>query len=207
MAMWRGRTRVWTLIGSVIAALAVVLVLIHLNSDAPPEAASSPAPPTSAGASTQAGESTPGVPPETSGTSSVAYLSDLKPSGDLGELVSRGPATISGAVYPKSISFYCNVGDQTAFPEYHLPPHARRFQATIGLPAESSPDFRAGIILVGDTRTLQTFTVSVQKPKTVDVHVAGLQTLQLECFGSGNSSTGGEAIAVAWGNARFAGRH
>jgi len=110
-------------------------------------------------------------------------------------------------MYPKSISFYCNVGDQTAFPEYTLDHNARRFQATIGLPASSSPDFKAGILLNGDGRTLRTFSVSVPKPKTVDVNVRGVHTLQLECFGSGNSVTGGEAVAVAWGNARVLGGH
>ena len=60
-------------------------------------------------------------------------------------------------------------------------------------------------MLVGDGRTLQTVVVSVRKPKAVDLNVRGVHTLQLECFGGGNSYTGGEAIAVEWGNARFSG--
>jgi hypothetical protein len=203
----RGRTLFWTIIGSVVAAVAVVLVLIQVNSGTPQEAASSPVPPISAGASSQAGESTPVVTPETSSTSSFSYLSDLHPSGHLAELVNPGPVKISGSIYPKSISFYCNVGDPTAFPAYTLMHNARRFQATIGLPATSSPQFQAGVLLVGDGRTLRTVNVSVLKPKTVDINVKGIHTLQLECFGSGNSATGGEAVGIAWGNARVSGGH
>ena len=199
--MRRGRTLFWTIIGSVVAAVAVVIALIQVNSGTPPKADSSPVPHISTGASPPASEPATVVTPETSSTYSFSYLSDLNPSGDLAEQVIPGPVTISGSIYPKSISFYCNVGDQTAFPAYKLAHNARRFQATIGLAAESPPQFRAGVILVGDGRTLRTFTVSVLKPKTVDVNVTGIHTLQLECFGSGNSTTGGEAVAVAWGNA------
>ena len=205
--MRRGRTFVWTIIGSVAAAVALVIALIQVNSGTPPTAASSPVPPISASASPQASESAPVIIPETSSTSSFSYLSDLTPSGDLAGTVTPGPVKISGSIYPKSISFYCNVGDPTAFPVYKLGHSARRFQGTIGLPANSSPQFQAGILLVGDGRTLRTFNVSVPKPKTVDVNVKGLHTLQLECFGSGNSVTGGEAVAVAWGNARVSGGH
>jgi hypothetical protein len=189
----------WAIIGSAVCLAAAVLVLTHTSSDESSSAASSHVRPTSAGGSTQGGESAPVVTPAASGT----YLSDLHPSRDLDELVHPGPVKISGSIYPKSISFYCNVGDATAFPAYTLKRHARRFQATIGLPDTSSPAFQAGIILVGDGNTLRMFTVSVPKPKTVDIKVAGVDRLQLECFGSGNSVTGGEAIAVEWGNARI----
>lgn len=60
-------------------------------------------------------------------------------------------------------------------------------------------------MLIGDGRTLGTFNVSARKPKTVDVSVKGVRRFRLECFGSGNSYTGGEAIAVLWGNARVSG--
>ena len=205
--MRRGRRLVWTIIGSAVAAVAVVIVLIEVSSGTPPNAASSPVPPNSASAGPQAGESAPVVVPETSSTSSFSYLSDLNPSGDLGELVNPGPVKISGSIYPKSISFYCNVGDPTAFPAYKLDHNPRQFQATIGLAAKSPPQYQAGVLLVGDGRTLRTLSVSVLKPKTVDVSVKGVHTLQLECFGSGTSSTGGWAVAVAWGNARVAGGH
>lgn len=197
--MRRRRTLLWAVIGSVVAVAAAVLVLTHIASDGSSNATSSHAPPAPAAGSTQAGEPAPVVAPDASGT----YLSDLHPSGDLGELVNSGPVKISGSTYPKSISFYCNVGDATAFPTYTLEHHARRFQATIGLPEASSSAFRAGIIVVGDGDTLRMFTVSAPKPKTVDIKVAGVHHLQLECFGSGNSATGGEAIAVEWGNARI----
>jgi len=200
--MQRGRTLFWTIIGSIVAAAAVVIALILVNSSTPLKAASSPAPSISASASSLASESAPVVIPKTSGTSSFSYLSDLVPSGKLGELVNPGPVKIDGSIYPKSILFYCNVGDPTAFPAYKLGHNARRFQATIGLGAKFPPHFEAGIILVGDGHTLQTFTVSALGPKTVDVNVTGIHTLQLECFGSGQSSTAGWAVSVAWGNAR-----
>jgi NPCBM/NEW2 domain len=200
--MRRGRTLYWTILGSVVAAVAIVIALIQVNSGTPPRAASSPVPPISASS-----ESAPVVIPKASSTSSFSYLSDLNPSGAFGELVNPGPVKISGSIYPKSISFYCNVGDPTAFPAYKLKHNARRFQATIGLAAKSPPQFQAGILLVGDGRTLRTISVSVVKPQTVDVNVKGVHTLQLECFGSGNSATGGEAVAVSWGNARVSGGH
>jgi hypothetical protein len=202
--MQRGRALFWTIIGSVVAVVAVVIALILVNSSAPPKAASSPAPSISASASSPAGKSAPVVIPKTSSTSSFSYLSDLAPSGNLSELVNPGPVKIDGSIYPKSILFYCNVGDPTAFPAYKLEHNARRFQATIGLEAKFPPNFEAGVILVGDGRYLQTFSVSALKPKTVDVNVTGVHTLQLECFGSGGSPTAGFAIAVAWGNARVA---
>jgi hypothetical protein len=116
--------------------------------------------------------------------------------------VNPGPVKINGSIYPKSISFYCNVGDPTAFPAYKLEHNARRFQATIGLGAKVPSNFAAGVILVGDGHTLGTFTVSAPRPETVDVNVTGVHTLQLECFGSGQSSSAGWAVSVAWGNAR-----
>lgn len=205
--MQRGRTLFWTIVGSVVAAVAVAIALILVNSGTPPKAVSSPAPSISATASSSAGESAPVVIPKTSRTSSFSYLSDLTPSGSLGELVNPGPVKIDGSIYPKSILFYCNVGDPTAFPAYKLEHSARRFQATIGLGAKFPPHFEAAVILVGDKHTLRTITVSALRPKTVDVNVTGVHTLQLECFGSGQSSSAGWAISVAWGNARVVERH
>ncbi len=205
--MQPGRTLFWTIIGSVVAAVAVVIALILVSSSTPPKATSSPAPSISANASSPASESAPVVIPKTSSTSSFSYLSDLVPSGNLGELVNPGPVKIDGSIYPKSISFYCNVGDPTAFPEYKLKHSARRFQATIGLGAKFPPHFEAGVILVGDGHTLRTFTVSALRPRNVDVNVTGVHTLQLECFGSGQSSSAGWAISVAWGDARVVERH
>jgi hypothetical protein len=205
--MQRGRTVFWTIIGSFVAAVAVVTALILVNPGTPPKASSSPVPPVSARASSPAAESAPVVIPKTSSTSPFSYLADMAPSGTLGELVNPGPVKIDGSIYPKSILFYCNVGDPTAFPAYKLKHNARRFQATIGLGAKFPPQFEAGIILVGDGRYLRTFTVSGLRPKTVDVNVTGVHTLQLECFGSGQSSSAGWAISVAWGNARVTERH
>jgi len=200
--MRRGRAFFWTITGSAVAAVAVVIALILVNSGTPPKAASSPVPHISASASSPAGESAPVVVPTTSSTSSFSYLADLTPSGDLSGLVIPGPVKISGSIYPKSISFYCRNGDPAATPEYKLRHNARRFQATIGLGDEASPKLQVSVILIGDRRTLRTFSVSVLRPKTVDVNVTGVHTLQLECFGSGQSSTAGWAVSVAWGNAR-----
>jgi hypothetical protein len=145
--------------------------------------------------------------PTTSSTSSFSFLADLASSGNLGELVNKGAVKIDGSIYPKSIWFYCNVGDPTAFPAYKLEPNALRFQATIGLGAKFPPNFEAYVILDGDGHTLQTFTVSGSGQKTVDVNVTGVHTLQLECFGSGQSSGAGWAVSVALGNARIVERH
>jgi hypothetical protein len=205
--MQRGRPLFWTIIASVVAAVAVVIALILVNSGTPPKAASSLTPPISASPRSQASEPAPVVTPTTSSTSSFKYLSELTPSGKLGELVNPGPVKISGSIYPKSISFYCNVGDPTAFPAYKLKQNARRFQATIGLEAKWPPHFQAGIILAGDGHTLRTFSVSVLRSKTVNVNVTGIHILRLECFGSGTSSTAGWAVAAAWGNARVSERH
>jgi len=205
--MQRGRTLFGTIIGSIVAVVAIVIALILVNSGTPPKAASSPVPSISASASSPTSAPAPVVIPKTSNTSSFSYLSDLVPSGNLGQLVNPGPVKIDGSIYPKSILFYCNVGDPTAFPAYKLEHNARRFQATIGLGAKFPPHFEAGVILVGDGRTLRTFTVSALRPKTVDINVTGIHTLQLECFGSGQSSTAGWAISVAWGNARIVERH
>lgn len=205
--MRRGRTLFWTIIGSFVAAVAVVIALILVNSGTPPKAASSPAPSISASASSPAGKSAPVVIPKTSSTSSFSYLSDLVPSGNFADLVDPGPVEIDGSIYPKSILFYCNTGDPTAFPEYKLEDNARWFQATIGLGAKFPPQFEAGVILVGDGHTLRTFTVSALSPQTVDVNVTGVHTLQLECFGSGQSLSAGWAISVAWGNARVVEQH
>ena len=205
--MQQGRALFWTIIGSAVAVVAAVTALLLVNSTAPPKAASSAAPSISTRASSPAAESAPVVIPKASSTSSFSYLSDLVPSGSLGELVSSGRVKIDGSIYPKSILFYCNVGDPTAFPACKLEHNARRFQATVGLAAKFPPNFAAAVILVGDGHTLQTFTVSALGPKTVDVNVTGLHTLQLECFGSGQSSSAGWAISVAWGNARIVERH
>jgi hypothetical protein len=205
--MRRGRALFWTIIGSVVAVAAVVIALILVNSGAPPKSASLPASSISASASSPAGESAPVVIPKTSSTSSFSYLSDLAPSGSFADRVNPGPVKIDGSIYPKSILFYCNVGDPTAFPAYKLERNASRFQAIIGLGANLSPHLEAYVILVADGHTLRTFTVSALRPRTVDVNVTGVHNLQLECFGSGESLTAGWAISVAWGNARVVERH
>jgi hypothetical protein len=204
--MRRGRTLFWTIAGSGVAAVAIVIALV-LGSSGTPKEASSPGPSTSASTSPHASSSAPVVIPETSSTSTFSYLSELTPSGNLNELVNAGAVKIFGSIYPKSISLSCNVGDPTAFPSYKLKRNARRFQATIGPGAKWPPHFQAGVILVGDGRTLRTFSVSALKPKNVNVNVAGVHTLQLECFGSGMSSTSGWAVVLAWGNARISAGH
>lgn len=205
--MRRGRALFWTIIGSIVAVVAVVTAFVIVNSGTPPKAASSPAPSISTSASSSPAEAAPVVIPTASGTSSFSYLSGLVPAGRFGELVNSGPVNIDGSVYPKSISFYCNVGDPTALPEYKLDHNARRFQATIGLGGKYPPHFEAGIILVADGHTIRTFTVSALRPQTVDFNVTGIHTIQLQCFGYGQSPSAGWAVSVAWGNARIVEEH
>jgi hypothetical protein len=207
--MPRGRTLFWTIVGSVVGAVAVVIALIEVNPRTPPKAASSPVagsspvPHMSASANSQA----PVVIPSTSSTSS--YISDLTPSSNLSELIYPGPVKIYGSIYPKSISFFCDDGDLPAFPAvYRLKHNARRFEATVGIEAKWPAHYLVGVSLVGDERTLQTFSVSVLKPKTVDVNVTGVHSLTLECFSPGTTSAaGGWNVEVAWGNARVTEGH
>ena len=213
--MPRRRKLFWTITGSVIAAVAVVIALIQVRPGTPPKAASSPlaassrVPHISASASSQAGKAAPVVIPRASSTSPFSYISDLTPSSALGELIYPGPVKIYGSIYPKSISFYCDDGDLPAFPgAYKLKHNARRFEATVGIEAKWPSHYLAGVSLVGDGRTLRTFSVSVLKPKTVDVNVTGVHILTLECFSPGmTSAAGGWNVEVAWGNARVTEGH
>lgn len=213
--MRRGRTLFWTVTGSAVAAVAVVVALIEVNPGTSPKApsspvaASSPAPHISASANSQAGKSAPVVIPRTSSTSSFSYISDLTPSSNLDERIYPGPVEIYGSIYPKSISFYCQDADLPAFPAvYRLKHNARRFEATVGIEAKWPAHYVAGVSLVGDGRTLLTFNVSVLKPKTVDVNVTGVHSLTLECFSPGTTViAGGRNVEVAWGNARVTEGH
>jgi hypothetical protein len=213
--MPRGRKLFWTIIGSVLAASAVVIAVLLLNPGTPPKAASSPVPSSSpvphisSGASSQAGKAAPVVIPRASSTSSFSYISDLTPSSNLGELVYPGPVKIYGSIYPNSISFSCDNGDLAAFPAvYRLKHNARRFEATVGIEARWPSDYIVGVSLLGDGRTLSSFNVSVLKPKAVDVNVTGVHVLTLECFTPGITSAGSSAnIEVAWGNARVTEGH
>ena len=207
--MPRGRTLFWTIIGSVVAAVAVVIALIEVNPGTPPKAASSPVPHISASAKSQAGKPAPVVVPRTSSTSSFSYISDLTSSSNLSDLINPGPVKIYGSIYPKSISFLCDDGDLPSFPAvYRLKHNARRFEATVGIEDTWPAHSVAGVSLVGDGRTLQTFNVSILKPKTVDVNVTGVHSLTLECFTPGTTSSGGGwNVAVAWGNARVTEGH
>jgi hypothetical protein len=100
--MPRGRTLFWTIIGSVVAAVAVVIALIEVNPGTPPKAGSSPVPHISATANSQAGKSAPVVIPRTSSTSSFSYISDLISSSNLSDLISPGPVKIYGSIYPRA---------------------------------------------------------------------------------------------------------
>jgi hypothetical protein len=201
--MPRGRKLFWTIVGSVVAAVAVVIALIEVNSGAPPKAAASPVPHASAGANSQAANPAPVVIPRSS--SPFSYISDLTPSSNLGELIYPGPVKIYGSIYPNSISFSCDNGDLAAFPAvYTLKHNARRFEATVGIEAKWPADYLVGVSLLGDGRPLLYFNVSVLKPKTIDVNVTGVHVLTLACFTPGISSAASSAnIEVAWGNARI----
>jgi hypothetical protein len=213
--MPRGRKLFWTTIGSVVAAVAVVIALLEVNAGTPPKAAassvagSSPGPHISASASSQAGKVAPVVIPRASSASSFSYISDLTPSSNLGELIYPGPVKIYGSIYPHSISFSCDNGDLAAFPAvYRLKRNARRFEATVGIEAQWPSDYVVAASLLGDGRPLFNFNVSVLKPKTIDVNVTGVHVLTLVCFTPGITSAASSAnIEVAWGNARVTEGH
>jgi hypothetical protein len=203
--MRRGRTLLWTITGSLAAIVAVVIVLVLVNSGTPPKAASSPVHRVSASASPQASKPAPVIIPS---GSSFSYLADVAPAGKLTELVDPGPVKLTGSIYPKSIAFYCNDGDPAAFPQYKLKRNARRFEATIGLAAKWPPHFPAGVSILGDGRTIALFSVTGLTPKTVDINVRGIHVLQLECFSTGmTSSSEGWNVEVSWGNARITEGH
>ena len=201
--MPRGRKIFWTTIGGVVAAVAVVIALIQVSPGA------SPWPHISVSARSQGGKLAPVVIPRNPSRSSFSYLSGLTPSSNLRELVYPGPVKIYGSIYPKSISFYCDDGDLASFPAvYTLKDNARRFEATVGMEAIWPSHYVAGVSLVGDGRTLLTFSVSVLKPKTLDVNVTGVHMLTLECFAPGITSAASAAnVEVAWGNARVTEGH
>jgi hypothetical protein len=214
--MPRERKLFWMITGGIVAALAIVTALIHVNRGSPPTGASSPVavsspvPRISASASAQAGKLAPVVIPRTSSRSSFSYISDMTPSSNLRELVYPGPVKIYGSIYPNSISFSCDNGDLPAFPAvYKLKHNARRFEATVGIEATWPSDYVVGVSLLGDHgRTLRAFSVSVLKPKTIDVTVTGVHILTLECFTPGITSAASSAnIEVAWGNARVTEGH
>ncbi len=206
--MPHGRKLFWTITGSVVAAAALVIALIEVNRGAPPKAAS-PAHHISARVRSQAGKLAPVVIPKTSSASPFSYISDMTPSSNVGELVYPDPVKIDGSIYPKSIQFSCDNGDLAAFPAvYKLSHNARRFEATVGVEAQWPSSYIVGVSLLGDGRPLLTFSVSVLKPKTIDVNVTGVHILTLECFTPGITSAGSSAnIEVAWGNARVTEGH
>jgi hypothetical protein len=204
--MPRGRILFWTIIGSALAAAAVI-ALVQINHGAPRKAASSPVARISGSASPQAAKSAPVVTPRTSRGSSFSYISDMTPSSNLAELIYPGPAKIDGSIYPRSIAFSCDNGDLPAFPGvYRLNNNARRFEATVGVVGHWPSSYVVGVtILGGNGRTLVSFGITVLKPKTIDVNVTGVHILTLECFTPGISSAASSAnIEVAWGNARVA---
>jgi hypothetical protein len=213
--MPRRRTLFWTIAGSVVAVAAVVITLVEVSPGTSPQAASSPAAALSpvsrvpASVSPQPGKSDPVIIPRARGASSLTYVSGLTPSSSLRELVYPGAVTITGAIYPKSVSFYCNDGDLPSYPAvYKLKRNARRFEATVGLEAKWPLHYWPGVSVVGDGRTLKVFTVSVLKPKTIDVNVTGIRTLTLECFSPGmTSAADGWNVEVSWGNARVTAGH
>jgi NPCBM/NEW2 domain len=207
--MPRGRKLFWTIIGSVVAVVAVVIALIEITGTPPkaassPVAHSSPAPHISASASSQADKLAPVIIPRTSSTSSFSYVAEMTPSSNLGELIYLGPVKIDGSIYPKSIQFSCDNGDLAAFPAvYRLKHNDRRFEATVGIEAQWPPHSVVGVSVLGDGRSLLAFNVSVLKPKTVNVNVTGIHVLTLACFTPGITSAASSAnIEVAWGNAR-----
>jgi hypothetical protein len=86
--------------------------------------------------------------------------------------------------------------------------NACRFEATVGIETNWPSDYVVGVSLLGDGRNLLTFSVSVLKPKTVDVNVTGVHILTLACFTPGITSAGSSAnIEVASGNARVTEGH
>jgi hypothetical protein len=79
--------------------------------------------------------------------------------------------------------------------------------ATVGVEAKWPASYLVGVSIVGDGHTLKVFSVSVLKPKKINVDVTNIVLLQLECSyaidTSSSDNTGGYVAGVAWGNARL----
>jgi hypothetical protein len=200
-----GQALFWTALGSIAAVAAVIVALTQTNTSGSPNTSTSPAPVVSSSSSSIVPASSPATESTHPSPSrpSLAYLLDMTPSGDLGQFVTPGVVKIFGSTYPKSISFYCGTTGDDSPGTYALDQSATRFESAVGVEANWPTDYTVGVSVVGDGRTLQTFSVSVLKPTTVNIDVVGVHLLQLECtFAVDASGTGGWNVAVAWGNAR-----
>ena len=206
-----GQTLFWTIIGSLATVAGLLIGLVQCSASGTPSAVSSTssdapiaqtttgpvaAPTTTGRVSAAARSATPGGPP-------MVYLADMAPSGDLAQFVTSGLVQFHGRTYPKSINFMC--GDQSSDTPgtYSLNGSATTFVATVGVENNWPTSYLVGGSVVGDGRTLKTFTVSVLKPETIRVNVTNVQLLQLECSYAVDTASNGDTFNVQldWGDA------
>lgn len=134
---------------------------------------------------------------------SVVYLSNMTPAGDLGSFVTAGPAVIYGHPYPNSIGFMCGTSDDTPG-TYNLNGYATEFLTALGVPDNWPTNYVIGGSVIGDGRTLATFSVSVLKPETIKVNVSHVEILQLQYgFAVDTSDNVTYTAGIDFGDARL----
>jgi hypothetical protein len=196
-----GQMLFWTIVGSLATVLTLIIGLKGCGSS--PSPVSQPSSPATAPSTTPTSVgSVPGTSVSASAPS-TRYFTDMAPGGDLSNTVTTGLVQIYGHTYPKSIDFYCGTSPGDTPGTYNLNGTATKFMATVGLEDKWPTTYVVGMSVVGDGRTLKTFSVSVLKPRKISVDVTNVQILQLECSDAVDTSDGVTYPAdVAWGNAR-----
>jgi hypothetical protein len=204
------QTLIWTAVGSVAAVISVIIGILALGHTGGSSAATTAPPANSTSANTAAPSESGDPVPKASATPSqpsIVYLSNMTPGGDLGSAVTAGPALIYGHAYPDSIGFMCGNTSSDTPGTYNLNGHAKEFLATVGVPDNWPTNYLVGGSVIGDGRTLATFSVSVLKPETIKVNVSNVEVLQLECgYALDTSDNLTYNVGIDWGDARLVGQ-
>jgi len=201
------QTLLWTAIGSVAGVIGVIIALVALTRPSGGSAVTTTAPTSSAIVATTPPAMTASSSPRTSATMSqpsVVYLSNLTPAGDLGFSVTPGPAVIYGHTYPNSVGFMCGSSSSDTPGTYKLNGQATEFRTTVGVPDNWPTNYVVGGSVIGDGHTLATFSVSVLKPKAININVSHVEILQLQCsYALDTSDNGTYAVGIDFGDARL----
>jgi hypothetical protein len=204
-----GAARLWTVIGGVGSAAAVLITVLSLvigssgsPSDAPRPEAPPPANPTSTSDPASAPPSTlEPSPRQAAAPDLTVYLADrVRPCGIAGSIQKTGPAYINGTLYSHSIHQTPNGYTETAF---YVGRQARSFMATVG-PIDNGPfpQHQMQFELIADAgQSLFTSGALVAgETEPVEVSIEGVLNLVLIARTVGENY-GGQGTA-GWGDAR-----
>lgn len=201
------QTLVWTAIGSVAGVIGAIVTLVAVTRPNGGGVPTTIAPASSAVVATTppaAAASSSPIVSATMSQPSVVYLSNMTPAGDLGSSVRVGSAVIYGHTYPNSIGFMCGISSSDTPGTYNLNGHATEFRTTVGVPNNWPTNYVVGGSVIGDGRTLATFSVSVLKPETIKVNVSHVEILQLQCSHALDTSDNATyAVGIDFGDARL----